>query len=115
MSFDDRRRGDTVDQKRRHLQSRADVRHVSADDSKLIAAETGDEVIRPDGRFDDLGHVHQQSVAQKVTKRIVHSLEAVEIDEHHHQKLSGRRGPRLSAAVIASASNTRFGNPVRTS
>src|ERR1700736_6296742 len=53
---------------------------------KLIAAEARNEVGRPDGIFESLHDLPEESVANRVTERIVDVLEIVEIDEKDGQR-----------------------------
>ena len=57
----------------------------------------------------------EQEVAALVPERVVHVLEAVEVDEHHGQPAVSSRLPASSAWWTRSWNSVRFGSPVRPS
>ena len=64
------------------------VAHVGADDDELVAAETGHEVVGPDGVGEPVGHGQEELVARLVAEGVVDELEVVEVDEQHrHRRL----------------------------
>jgi hypothetical protein len=50
---------------------------------ELVAAEAGDETEVPDAVHEAPGHLLQEAVALRVPERVVHVLEAVQVEDHH--------------------------------
>ena len=68
---------------------------------ELVAAEPGEGVARADRRGEAPRDLLEQLVAGVVAERVVHLLEAVEVDEQHGERLAGARraGQRLVEPV----------------
>ena len=60
---------------------------VLEQDRELVAAQARDEVRRAQHRLQAPREVHQQLVARLVAERVVHHLEAVEVEVHHREAL----------------------------
>ena len=61
----------------------------STQDRELVAAQAREHVGRAQHRLQAPRHVHQQLVAGLVAERVVHHLEAVEVEVHHREALLG--------------------------
>ena len=61
----------------------ADGADVVEQHRELVAAEPGDDVLRPHARAQPVGDVEQQPVAGIVPEAVVHQLEAVDVEEEH--------------------------------
>ena len=84
------------------------------DDGELITAQPGDQGRFPDALAQTRGNGLQQSVARRMSKRVVDFLEAVEV-EHQHRQMGLALRVTARACSSRSRSNTRFGRSVSAS
>src|ERR1700680_4212703 len=77
---------------------------------KLVAAKARDEVRRSDGIFESLHDLSQESIAYRVTERVVDVLEIVEIKE-----MDGERAGAAPAGGEGYGEPFQKGAPVRES
>ena len=59
------------------------IPQVAEQQAELVATEARDDVVRPQARLQPLGDRHEQAVADVVAQRVVHELEAVDVEEQH--------------------------------
>ena len=57
------------------------------DDNELVATETGYDIAFPNGSSQTPRYFQQQDIANVVAQRVVHVLEAVQVEEHHGHPL----------------------------
>ena len=62
--------------------ARAGIGHVRDDEGELVAAEAGHGGAARDGAQQALGDFAQEPVTDGVTERVVHVLEAVDVEQH---------------------------------
>ena len=62
-------------------------RRVVDQHRELVAAEPGDRVARADALLEPPRHRHEQLIADGVAERVVHDLEAVEVEEEHGERV----------------------------
>ena len=74
---------------------------------ELIAPEPGDERVIVDHLGDPFGDLAQEDVALVVTEGVVDFLEAVEVDEHHDDRLVGLAIDQGLAQLVIEASPVR--------
>ena len=67
---------------------------VFAEHDELVAAEPRDRVTVAYRRLDSRGGLDQQLVADRVAERVVHGLEAVQVDEQHAERALVPADPR---------------------
>ena len=90
------------------------VLHLVADDRELVAADARDGVARAQRAGQAAGDGDQQQVALEVAERLVHQLEAVEVDHAGgDQALRAARAADRRAQAIEQS--VRLGRPVRLS
>src|SRR5206468_2410913 len=73
------------------------VGHVLEEEAELVTAEPRHGVAGTQRAAEAVAHLHQQLVADRVTKRVVDHLEAVEVEEKHGQVLVAPLGARETA------------------
>ena len=83
-------------------------------DRELVPAETGDRVVARSTRARRSADLLQQLVARRVAERVVHDLEAIEVDVHHRDALAAALA-YCEACCTRSWKRKRFGRPVRLS
>ncbi len=71
-----------------------EIRAGRQEHAELVAAEAGDGVRVAQAGDEALADELQQHVAVIVPERVVHVLEAVEIEHHQRQRLAGAQRPR---------------------
>ena len=67
---------------------------VGDEDEELVASEPGDDVGRPHGVAEPVGHDAEELVAGRVAVAVVHKLEVVEVDEEHGDRQVAALGAR---------------------
>ena len=78
--------GEAVDQAARHLDRVLGLLAAGLEDGEFVAAEAGHDVAVAQVAAQALGHLAEQLVAGGMAQRVVHALEAVEIEAEHRDR-----------------------------
>ncbi len=82
-------RADGLEQPRRDLQRRVAAAADHMDDGKFVAAEASDKIAFADAAAQPFGDDDKQSIAARMTERIVDRLEAIEVEQKNRKALAG--------------------------
>ena len=89
------------------------VGHLLAEHDELVSAEARERVRSPHHGFEPVSHLDQHLVSCGVAKAVVHELEAVEVQEHHHGTGSVAAPAPQDRLRMRSPRSALFGRPVR--
>ena len=87
MPIDEQRAAHLIEDRLRQSARAIDIVMIGEDDRELVAAKPRDDCIAGDTR-EDVAHLAEQSVADRVAERIVDPLEPVEIEAQQGRALS---------------------------